>query len=65
MKNYHIYIATNEHYWTPNCYANNRTNYTEITVIGKSALIATVAELRNNGEHISEICTDLGTRIYI
>jgi hypothetical protein len=65
MKNYNIYIRSNEHPRTINSYANSRCYYTKITVQGKQALTEKVSELRAAGEHISEICTDFGTRIWM
>jgi hypothetical protein len=65
MKNYNIFVKSNNHARNINTPMMGRTYYTKITVQGKEALTAKVAELRNAGEHISEISTDLGTRIYM
>jgi hypothetical protein len=65
MKEYRIYIRSNEHPRTINTPMMGRTYYTLITVHGKDALIAKVTELRNAGEHINEIRTGLGTRIWL
>lgn len=64
MTNYNIYITSNEHPRTNNTPQNGRTYYTKITVVGKEALVAKVQELREAGEFITEIATDLGTRLY-
>lgn len=65
MKNYTIYIRSNEHPRTINTPMMGRTNYTAIRVQGKENLAIKVAELRNAGERVSEIRTDLGTRIWM
>lgn len=65
MKNYNIYIRSNEHPRTINSFTNSRCYFTKITVKGKDALKTKVAELKAKGEHISEICTDLGARIRV
>lgn len=63
MKNYNIYIQSNEHPRTINSYNMSRCYYTRIQVQGREALEKKVAELREAGKIISEIRTDLGTRI--
>lgn len=65
MKNYNIFIKSNEHPRTINTPTNGRTYYTRIIVQGMENLKNKVAELRNAGEFITDIRTDLGTRIYI
>lgn len=65
LKRYNIYIHSNEHPRTINSFANSRCWYTKISVYGRDALVSKVAELRENGEKILQISTDLGTRIYI
>lgn len=65
MKNYTIYIRSNEHLRTINTPMMGRTNYTAIKVQGKENLEAKVVELRNAGKKVSEIRTDLGTRIWM
>ena len=65
MKNYNIYIRSNEHPRTINTPMMGRTYYTKIVVKGWEALEAKVAELLKAGESISEIATDLGTRYYV
>ena len=65
MKQYNIYIRSNEHPRTINSYANSRCYYTKIVVHGKEELTAKVAELRANGEIVIEITTNLGTRIWV
>ena len=65
MKNYTIYIRSNEHPRTINTPMMGRTNYTAIRVQGSKALEIKVAELRNAGEKITDIRTELGTRIWI
>ena len=65
MKNYNIYIKSNNHPRTINTPCNGRTYYTKITVNGRDALNAKVAELRANSEIITDIRTDLGTQIWV
>ena len=65
MKQYNIYIRSDEHPRTINSYANARCYYTKIVVHGKQELAAKVAELRANGETITDIRTNLGTRIWM
>ena len=65
MANYNIFISSNEHPRTINTPRNGRTYYSAIRVQGRQALNEKVAELRSAGEHILEIATDLGTRIYL
>ena len=52
MKNYNIYIRSNEHPRTINT-----------PMMGRDALEAKVAELIKAGKHITEVCTDLGTPV--
>lgn len=63
MKNYNIYIRSNEHPRTINTPMMGRTNFTCYTVKGWDALEAKVAELIKAGKHITEVCTDLGTPV--
>lgn len=65
MKQYNIYIRSNEHPRTINSYANSRCYYTKVVVYGKQELTAKVAELRACGAFITEITTNLGTRIWM
>ena len=65
MKNYNIFIRSNKHPRTINTPRNGRTYYTKIIVQGMDALMSKVEELRASGECITEICTDLGTRIWL
>ena len=65
MTVYNIYLHSNEHARTINTPMNGRINWTKIVVHGKDALLSKVAELRRNGERITEICTNLGARIYL
>ena len=65
MKNYNIFIRSNEHPRTINTPMMGRTYYTKIVVNGWKALEAKVAELLKAGETINEIATDLGTRYYV
>lgn len=62
---YTIFVRSNEHARTINHFRNARTYYTAIRVNGKAELAAKVSELRAAGEIVSEICTDLGTRIWM
>ena len=55
MKEYRIYIKSNEHPRTINTPRNGRTNYTKITVEGKEAFITKLNELVANGEEIQEV----------
>ena len=64
MTNYNIYIKSDEHPRTINTPMMGRTYYTKFTVVGKEALAKKIAELRANGEVITEVCTDLGHRIW-
>lgn len=64
-KEYRIYIRSDEHPRTINSYQNSRCYYSLIVVRGKDALINKVAELRANGEIITDIRTNLGARIYL
>lgn len=65
MTTYNIFIRSNEHPRTINTPMMGRTYYTNIRVQGREALESKVQELRNAGEHINEIRTDLGTRIWM
>lgn len=65
MKNYHIYIHSDKHPRTINSYAKSRCYYTKITVQGKQELTEKVAELKACGAFITEITTDMGTRIWM
>lgn len=66
MTEFRIYVESDEHPRTINTPRMARTNYTIITVTGdKNALKEKVAELRQQGEHISEICYGLGNRIWM
>ena len=66
MNNYRIYIKSNEHPRTINTPMMGRTYYSVIEVTGKrNDLVAKVNELKANGAIITEICTNLGTRIYL
>lgn len=65
MKNYNIFIRSNEHPRTINTPMMGRTYYTKIVVKGWEAMVAKVAELLKTGETINEIATDLGTRYYV
>lgn len=62
---YTIYIRSNKHPRTINTPTNGRVYYEAIRVNGREALTEKVAQLREDGEFISEICTNLGTRIYM
>lgn len=65
-KTYFIFIRSNEHPRTINTPANGRTYYSRIDFIGtKEELKTKVAQLKAKGEIISEICTPLGTRIWL
>lgn len=65
-KTYLIFIRSNEHPRTINTPANGRTYYSRIDFIGtKEELKTKIAQLKANGEIISEICTPLGTRIWL
>lgn len=64
MATYHIYVRSNEHPRTINTPANGRTYYTKVVAEGRADLEAKVKDLRSKGEHISEIATTLGKRIY-
>ena len=65
MKTYTIYVHSNEHARNINTPMMGRTNYTAIRVQGKENLAIKVAELRNAGEKVADIRTDLGTRIWM
>lgn len=65
MKNYHIFVRSNENPRTINTPCNGRTYYTLIVVKGWEALENKVAELLSAGEKINEIATELGTRYYV
>jgi hypothetical protein len=65
MTTYNIFINSNEHPRTINSFRNARCWFTCISVQGREALVAKVEELRANGEHISEIRTNMGTYIYL
>ena len=64
MKNYNIYIKSNENPRTINTPTNARTYFTKITVQGLDALQSKCAELVKNGEIITDIRTDLGTKYF-
>jgi hypothetical protein len=65
MKSYTIYIRSNEHARNINTPAMGRTNYTAIRVQGRESLEIKVAELRNAGERVTDIRTDMGTRVWL
>ena len=65
MKTYTIYIRSNEHTRNINTPMMGRTNYTAIRVQGKENLAIKVAELRKEGERVTDIRTDMGTRIWL
>jgi hypothetical protein len=65
MKQYNIYIRSDEHPRTINTPIMGRTYYTKISVFGMDALKAKVMELRGAGEVITDIRTNLGTRIWL
>lgn len=65
MKQYFIFIRSNEHPRTINSYQNQRCYYSRIDVLGKEALKEKVAELRAKGEIITDIRTELGLRIWM
>jgi hypothetical protein len=65
MKNYTIYIKSNEHPRTINTPMMARTYFSMFKVCGREALESTVAELREQGALITDIRTDLGTRIWL
>lgn len=65
MKKYTIYIKSNEHPRTINTPMMGRTYYTAIEVFSKEDLVATVKELREKGEVITDIRTPLGKRIWL
>ena len=65
MKYFNIFIRSNEHPRTINTPKMGRTYYTCIRVQGVETLRETVNELRENGEHISEIRTDMGGYVWL
>jgi hypothetical protein len=65
VKQYFIFIHSNEHPRTINSYQNQRCYYSRIDVLGKDALKEKVAELRAKGEIITDIRTELGLRIWM
>lgn len=65
MKNYNIFIKSNEHPRTINTPCNGRINYTKIVVKGETALLEKVKELIAQGQIIREIRTDLGTYVNV
>lgn len=65
MKRYNIYISSNEHPRTINTPMMARCYYTKFEVYGIDNLRAKVAELKAQGAVITDIKTDLGTRIWI
>lgn len=64
-KLYRVYIDSDEHPRTINTPKCARTNYTCFEVFGMDALKRKVAELRERGEHVNDIRTELGTRIWM
>lgn len=65
MKEYRIYIKSDEHPRTINTPMMGRCYYSVIKVQGMDALKTKVQELRDAGEIINEICTGLGRRIWL
>lgn len=66
MNNYRIFIKSNNHPKTINTPNNARLYWNKIEVNGtRQELIEKVNELKNNGTAISQICTNLGKRIYL
>ncbi len=66
MKNYRIYIKSNKNPRTINTPMMGRTYYEVIEVQGnREALESKVAELRNAGETITEIRTNMGGKIWM
>ena len=65
MKEYRIYIKSNEHPRTINTPKMARCYYSVIKVYGnRDDLVAKAAELVSAGETINEICTGYGCRIW-
>ena len=64
MKNYNIYIKSNEHPRTINTPMMARTYYTKISVQGLEALQAKCEELVKNGETINEIRIERGPKLF-
>lgn len=65
MTYYNIYIRSNEHPRRASTPMMARTRYTRFRVLGMEALQAKVEELRNAGEDITEIRTDLGGYVWL
>ena len=65
MKEYRIYIHSNQHPRKGSTPRNGRTNFSVITVQGEAAMRAKVAELRAAGTRISEVCTGCGIRVAV
>ena len=65
MKEYNIYIKSNEHPRTINTPMMGRTYYTKIKVVGMDMLKSKVEELRSEGIVIREVLTNLGTYVII
>ena len=64
-RNHNIYIKSDKHPRTINTPMMGRTYYTKVCVFGTvEDLERKVIKLQNAGEHITEISTDLGTKIY-
>lgn len=63
MKQYHIYIRSNEHPRTINTPMMGRCWYTLIIAHGKDELKTKITELRTEGKNILEVRTQFGTRI--
>lgn len=61
---YRIFIKSNKNPRTINSYTMSRCYYEKFSVVGFTALVKKVAELKANGEKIYEISGGLNTRVY-
>ena len=64
MKNYNIYIKSNENPRTINTPTNARTYFTKIVVQGLEALQTKCEELVKNGKIITDIRSEMGTKFF-
>ena len=63
-KRYTIFVLSDSHPCTINTPTMGRTNYDKFVVYGMEALQREVKALQDSGKIVTEVVTDLGTRIY-
>ena len=57
---YHIIYRADKNRRTINTYQNQRINFDSVTITGKAAAVAKVAQLRADGFHVLEVYCNYG-----